>query len=136
MGESNGTKSKAYRRKQMRDTMRRYRARHPERVKEARKRLYINRKVRAMKLVSDARCEKCGCDELDYLEYNHKGGGGAKEFREYYKQNGNYLGMTDLLLSGKRKPDGLEILCRVCNAVEFLERKNNNHAGRYNIQWI
>jgi len=54
---------------------------------------------------SELICSRCGCDELDFLEYNHIGG------------------------------DGLEILCRVCNAHEFLERKNGKSAERFEIKW-
>ena len=40
----------------------------------------------------------------------------------------------DRVIAG-RKTDDLEILCRVCNAVDFLERKNNNQAKRFRINW-
>ena len=87
-----------------------------------------------MELVGGAVCNRCGCNELDYLEFNHKNGGGAKEFRERARQL-RYSGMTDQLLTGKRKFDDLEVLCRVCNALEFLERKNDKHKGRFTIIW-
>lgn len=87
-----------------------------------------------MDLVGGAICNRCRCDELDYLEFNHKNGGGAKEFRERAKIR-KYSGMTDQLLTGKRRLDDLEVLCRVCNALEFLERKNSKHIGRYKIIW-
>jgi len=45
------------------------------------------------------------------------------------------MSMTDKLITGKRSVDGLEILCRVCNALEFLERKNKKSAERFEIKW-
>ena len=94
----------------------------------------MSRKIRAMETVGGAICNRCGCDELDYLEFNHKNGGGAKEFRENSKIKG-YLGMTDQLLTGKRIGNDIEILCRVCNALEFLERKSDKSKGRFTIIW-
>src|SRR3990167_11066355 len=116
------------------EATRRYSKRHPERVKPARREQYLSRKIRAMETVGGAICNRCGCDELDYLEFNHKNGGGAKEFRENSKIKG-YLGMTDQLLTGKRIGNDIEILCRVCNALEFLERKSDKSKGRFTIIW-
>lgn len=111
--------------------VKKWRDNNPEKQKLARKRAYLNRKLKAIKIVGEAKCRKCGCDEIDYLEFNHINGGGSKEFREITK----YVGMMDQLLTGKRTADGLEILCRVCNALDFLERKNPKHKGRFKIMW-
>jgi hypothetical protein len=43
--------------------------------------------------------------------------------------------MADKLLTGKRKPEGLEILCRVCNALDFLNRKNIESSKKFKIIW-
>jgi hypothetical protein len=74
---------------------------------------------------------KCGCDELDFLEFNHIDGGGCKECRDSI----TYSSMVDKLLTGKRKPEGLEILCRVCNALDFLNRKNIESSKKFKIIW-
>jgi len=113
------------------ENTRRWRKRHPERVKELRKKLYNNRKRRAMEMLGGAKCVRCGCDEIDFLEFNHINGGGCKEIKQ-----GQYLYMADKLLSGKRKPEGLEVLCRICNALDFLERKNKQSAKKYQIKWM
>lgn len=107
-----------------------YRARHPGRVKESRRKVYLTRKVRAIKMVGELRCNRCGCDDFEFLEFNHIGGGGSKEYRE----NGR-LSAMELLLIGKRKPEGLEILCRVCNALDYLERKNLKSAMLFTVTW-
>ena len=106
-----------------------WRARHPERVKVSRKNVYNNRKRRAFELLGGAFCESCGCDELDFLEINHIDGGGCKEWRS------RRAAMHDDLLSGKRATDDLNVLCRVCNAIEFLNRKNPNAHGQFNVRW-
>lgn len=106
-----------------------YRARNPEKVRETRQRVYWNRKRRAMEMLGGAKCAECGCDEPAFLEINHVGGGGCADHRE----NGNT--MVDRILAGQRSHEGLNVLCRVCNAIEFLTRKNPNAKGRFKIAW-
>lgn len=65
----------------------------------------------------NAKCVRCGCDDWRLLEVNHKNGGGRKE-----------LGIHShafqwAVVMGRRKTDDLEILCRPCNAIHYLERK-------------
>jgi len=117
-------------RKKSTEATRRYRNRHPEKVKEMREKTYNSRKRRAMEMLGGAKCIRCGCDEIKFLEFNHKNGGGCKEIKQ-----GKYQYMADKLLSGKRSPNGLEVLCRVCNALDFLERKNKEIAKKYKIEW-
>jgi hypothetical protein len=112
------------------EATRRYRARHPERVKEIRKRQYDTRKRRAMELVGGAKCCVCGCDEIDFLEFNHRNGGGCKEWRDKGSKP-----MVDKILTSKRRTDDLDIKCRLCNALDFLERKNKKSAERFEIKW-
>jgi DNA mismatch repair ATPase MutS len=96
----------------------------------ARKRAYNNRKLKAILKVGEARCVRCGCDELDFLEFNHIGGNGCKDHRE----NKN-VPIMDRILTKKRNTNDLEIVCRVCNALDFLERKNNKQSKRFSIKW-
>ena len=106
-----------------------WRDRNPEKHRKARKRAYNNRKRKAMEMVDGAFCNRCGCDELDFLEFNHIEGGGCIEWRENMG-----VAMIDRVIAG-RETDDLEILCRICNAVDFLERKNNKQAKRFKISW-
>ncbi len=110
--------------------VKRWRDKYPEKQALARKRAYNNRKLKAILKVGEARCVRCGCDELDFLEFNHIGGNGCKDHRE----NKN-VPMMDRILTGKRNTDDLEIVCRVCNALDFLERKNNKQSKRFSIKW-
>jgi hypothetical protein len=88
-----------------------------ERGKESRDRV---RKV-VFNLLSNnnPKCENCGCGDTRLLEVNHKNGGGNKEL-----QNGKNTNkfMWDIYM-GRRKIDDLNLLCRVCNALHYLELK-------------
>lgn len=110
--------------------VKRWRDKYPERQALARKRAYLNRKLKAFRIIGEPKCKRCGCDILEFLEYNHINGGGSKEWR---KNNGR--SMSDMLLTKGRTKEGLEILCRVCNAADFLSRKNNEQSKRYKIIW-
>lgn len=83
-----------------------------------------------MNLVGGPKCKVCGCDEITFLEFNHVNGGGAREVRE----NGNKA-MMDILLTNKRKTDDLNILCRVCNALDHLARKDIVQSKRFSVKW-
>lgn len=64
-------------------------------------------------------CVRCGCDDIRFLEINHKNGGGTKEKKEYKTAIVFYRN----ILRGIRKVDDLEILCRICNAHHYLESR-------------
>ena len=110
--------------------VKKWRDKYPERQALARKRAYHNRKLKAFNIIGEAKCNRCGCDELDFLEFNHINGGGCIEHRNVKNRP-----MMDRILTGKRDIEDLEILCRVCNALDFLQRKNNNQSKRYDIKW-
>jgi hypothetical protein len=120
-------------RKRSTEATRRYRLRHPEKIKAVRKSQYDNRKRRAFLMVSQngkVECQRCGCDEISFLEINHINGGGSKEHRDSGR-----IATSDRLLSGKRKVDGLELVCRICNAWDYLGRKNSEQSRRFRILW-
>lgn len=131
--ENRGTPEKLEaHRKRGTEATRRWRERHPEKVKQVRKKQYDSRKHRAFKMVSTTgsiECRACGCDEISFLEINHVKGGGCKEHRESGR-----VATMERILKGDRKTDDLEILCRVCNALDFLERKSPE-AKRFKIIW-
>ena len=117
-------------RKYARESMRKYRETHPEKTKAARKRAYDSRRRRALEIVSgEAKCVRCGCDMLDVLEVNHINGNGSKEARE------STANLYDRILKGERATDDLEVLCRVCNALDYVERKCPEAIGRHRVIW-
>lgn len=64
-------------------------------------------------------CENCGCDDLRLLEINHKNGGGTQE-RNKGKDSNKFA--NDIFM-GRRGVDDLNLLCKVCNALHYLEMK-------------
>ena len=81
-----------------------------------------------MSLCGGAKCRNCGCDDIDLLEFNHKDGNGCKEWRLT-----KGVPIVDRILTLKRKTDDLEVLCRVCNALDFLERKKKGSGAKFKI---
>ena len=63
-------------------------------------------------------CVRCGCDVPELLEINHKNGAGGKEHRELGQRF--YTAIAKM----RRIVDDLELLCRPCNAVHYLEMKH------------
>ena len=79
-------------------------------------------RIAARNIISDneLRCVRCGCDDFRFLEINHKNGGGRMEVK---KEKNLRSALCRRIISGKRKPNDLEILCRPCNHIHFLEKK-------------
>ena len=65
------------------------------------------------------RCARCGCDDPRLLEINHKNGGGSVEVGKGTYTNRFYYDIA----AGKRGVEDLELLCRPCNALHYLEMK-------------
>ena len=66
---------------------------------------------------------------MEFLELNHKNGGGSQQYKTY----GNRL--MRLIYSGLIGTEGYNVLCRVCNALDHLKRKNAKAAEAYDIRW-
>lgn len=79
------------------------------------------RKKLLQKINADVTCQRCGCNDFDCLEINHKNGGGSKEI----KTHGGSMQLHHAIRRGDRKTDDLELLCRPCNSIDHLERKLN-----------
>ena len=73
------------------------------------------------------KCVYCGCDNLNALEINHKNGGGTKE-----RKKSRIISLWQAVAYGHRKIDDLELVCRVCNAVHYLELKG---ITGFNVIW-
>lgn len=62
------------------------------------------------------RCVRCGCDDRRLLEINHVHGGGRQEHLQ--RASGSDGFYRDILAHGRTD---LELLCRPCNHVAYLE---------------
>jgi hypothetical protein len=63
-------------------------------------------------------CNRCGFDDYDGLEVNHRNGGGRKEHRNPSTGGVNFY---RAIANGKRTTKDLELLCRPCNLVHAAE---------------
>lgn len=105
-----------------------YREKHPDRVKK----LYAKRRLFALQRIAGSEkpiCVYCGCDDIRFLEINHKNGGGSKEFKKG-RNSANFLWA---IVTGRRKTDDLEVACRVCNALHYLKSKFGN--APFKVVW-
>ena len=69
------------------------------------------------------KCAMCGCDDTRFLEVNHIKGGGRKEQKGLKKKDHNIsTNFVMLIHKGKRGVEDLNLLCRVCNSIDHLER--------------
>ncbi len=107
-----------------------WRQANPEKERLARKRAYDNRKRKGFDRVGGAICRNCGCTELHALEFNHKNGNGCKDHRE-----SGGRAMVDRVLTDSRNTDDLEVLCRICNALDHIERKLPHVQGKFKVIW-
>lgn len=77
------------------------------------------------------KCVKCGCSEYRLLEINHINGGGRQELISLRGEN-----LYALILRGKRKIDDLDIRCKLCNNLHFIELKLGKKVSRrYSLKW-
>lgn len=67
---------------------------------------------------TDYKCSRCGCNDFRLLEINHKNGGGSIERKTSTREE-----FLRSIIDGKRPADDLELLCRPCNAIHYLEMK-------------
>ena len=92
-----------------------------EKYKDYQRSYYLKRKTQAFKIIQLlTQCVRCGCDDIRLLEINYKNGGG------YIKQRTEVAQGSPLyhkIIKKQRKTDDLELLCRPCNAIHYLETK-------------
>ena len=91
-----------------------------------------NNRKSALLLVGNGnvRCENCGCEDIRFLEINHKNGGGNKELKRGKVSNKFYWDITMM----RRKTSDLNILCKVCNNLHALELKYGKLSYRVTYQ--
>ena len=79
------------------------------------------------------RCPGCGCTDVRLLEVNHVNGGGGREAKA--KGDSNKTMYADIAM-GRRGVEDLDIRCRPCNAVHYLELKYPDVKGRLVVAWL
>ena len=104
-----------------------YRQENKEWYKKYYQKKYENIKLEVLAKIDPAmKCANCGCDEPRFLEVNHINGGGGQE----NKKRGKKVTRNMILLihTGKRGLEDLNLLCKVCNQLDHLERVHG-HTG-------
>ena len=94
------------------------------RIKEYHKGYYKKIRLEVLARIDPAiKCAMCGCDDTRFLEVNHIKGGGRKE-QQGFKDEGHASSQNIIMLihKGKRGVEDLNLLCRVCNSIDHLER--------------
>ena len=131
-------------RKHMKDYQRNYYFLHEEKIKARRVGYLVrNRKhvlernrnymqvlrFRALMMVGKGilRCSNCGCNDLRFVEVNHKDGGGSKELKHR-----SYRFYRDII-DGTRKIDNLNLLCKVCNHAYYVKLK---YGINYSVEYV
>jgi hypothetical protein len=84
---------------------------------------YYNLNFKAFQKVGRGKieCKQCGCDAIACLEINHINGGWSKEQREKKINSVNLW--LDIVFNRRFIDDDLNILCRPCNSIHYLEHK-------------
>lgn len=78
----------------------------------------------------DPVCVYCGCDDIRFLEVNHKKGGGAKETQT----SGNNFYWD--IIKGRRPVEDLEIACGLHNKLHYYKLKYGADAANFLISWL
>ena len=101
-----------------------YAQKNATRIKEYQKEHHQNKRLEVLARIDpDMKCAMCGCDDTRFLEINHIKGGGRKELERLKKSDHNESqNFTFLIHKGKRGVEDLNLLCRICNSIDHLER--------------
>lgn len=78
----------------------------------------------------ELKCVNCSCNVVRCLQINHINGGGRKEIKLIKDARRFY----DMILSGERTIDDLNLLCGVCNWMDHMERKLG-YKGAWKVTW-
>jgi len=102
----------------------RYAQKNTTRIKEYHKEYYQEIRLEVLAKVDPTmNCAMCGCDDTRFLEVNHIKGGGRKEQKEFKDEDhASSQNIIMLIHKGKRDVEDLNLLCRVCNSIDHLER--------------
>lgn len=99
--------------------MPKYRKAHPEKARKWEQQRSRNLRLKVFEYLGGAECVRCKCKVLEVLEINHKNLGGRKEYAAF-----SWRQIYRSIIKNKRK-DEFEVLCKVCNAAHYVEKKFN-----------
>ena len=104
-------------------TVSRYAQKNTTRIKEYQKGYHQKKRLGVLaKIDPSMKCAMCGCDDTRFLEINHIKGGGRKEHKGRKKTEHSSTNFVMLIHKGERGVEDLNLLCKVCNSIDHLER--------------
>lgn len=108
-----------------------YRERNREKLRIIAKGQRIKRRRRVLEIVGRGhiQCKRCGCNDIRVLEINHVNADGRSE------TSGRSAIFVNKILNGSRSVDDLEILCKPCNSIHYIEHKYPDLEGRLIVVW-
>jgi len=106
----------------------RWKKANKKKVNETEKNRFYNLRRKALEKIGLLVCNNCGCDEYNLLEINHINGDGCQERK--VKQTGKFYLE---IVNGTRTTDDLNILCKPCNLLHYLELRHGKLP--YKIEW-
>jgi hypothetical protein len=95
----------------------RYRIKHRLVVCERVRNYYRNLRLRLFEILGGARCIGCGEIEFSKLRFDHKNGGGVKEYRRFGRASNMYRYYVSHPEEAKTK---LQPLCEKCNILKGI----------------
>jgi len=115
--------------------VRSYTQKNATRIKEYLKEYHTKKRLDVLARIDpDTKCAMCGCNDTRFLEINHIKGGGRKEQKGLKKKDHNIsTNFVMLIHKGKRGVEDLNLLCRVCNSIDHLEREYGKIGLR--VEW-
>jgi len=104
--------------------VKKYSQEHGEQIKKYLTQYHKKTRLQVLaKVDPEMKCAMCGCDDTRFLEVNHIKGGGRKEQRGFKEEDHDFShNIISLIYKGKRGVEDLNLLCRVCNSIDHLER--------------
>lgn len=99
----------------------RWKENNPDSYESCWKKYNRNFKLKILDIVGRGKiaCVNCGCDVPNFLEINHINGGGSAAG----ETKGGNTKFYQAILKGKRSVDDLDIRCKPCNNLHYLELK-------------
>lgn len=74
-------------------------------------------------------CSACGFNDARAIDINHKNGNGNKERVLLSKGSKGSMMFYRKICSGKRNTDDLNLLCRNCNWIDWIERQRSQRTN-------
>jgi len=83
---------------------------------ELERKRYCRLRLKALEIIGKLHCSNCGCNRYDFLEINHINGNGYQE-----RKTTQTAKFYSNIINGKRSTEDLNILCKPCNVLHYLE---------------